>query len=204
MSVIAAIHVAKRQLGLDDETYRDLIERETGKRSAGELTSSERRRLLQVFEGMGFKRRGKKPGLDGRFAGKLQALWIAGWNLGLVRDRRDTALTAFVKRQTGLDAVRFCHDPEDAKKAIEALKSWLARDGGVSWAIHQHQTLVQQTNGYRIARAQWVKLGRHPRDMQAGVMEILGRNIVGSEPPNHAEWIDVMNALGREIRGETS
>ena len=69
----------------------------------------------------------------GRYAPVLQALWIAGHNLGVVQNRDDAALIAFVQRQTGMSHTRFLTDSEDARRAIEALKKWLSREAGVVW-----------------------------------------------------------------------
>ena len=52
---LAKIHIAKTQLGLDDETYRALLERVTGKNSAGSLDADQRRRVLAEFEKLGWK-----------------------------------------------------------------------------------------------------------------------------------------------------
>ncbi len=103
-STIAAIHVAKKQLGLDEDTYRAKLEVITGKTSVKNMTEAEREKVLNVFETEGFTpKAGRRPDgrlkLSGRFAGKLQALWIAGWNLGIFDNRDDAALEAFVKRQ---------------------------------------------------------------------------------------------------------
>lgn len=138
MSSIAAMHVAKKQLALDDDTYRAALVLVTGKSSSADMTETERQKVLEHFRQRGFKTgsTGRRRPLEGRFAPKLQALWIAGWNLGLVRDRDDRALIAFVKRQTGIDHVRFLRHGSDAIKAIEALKGWLARAGGVDWSEH--------------------------------------------------------------------
>lgn len=135
---IAAMHVAKKELGLDDDTYRATLAKVTGKSSSADMTEPERQKVLEHFRASGFKgtATGSRKRLDGKFAGKLQALWIAGWNLGLVRDRDDRALIAFVKRQTGIDHVRFLRHGQDAMKAIEALKGWLSRSGGVDWKEH--------------------------------------------------------------------
>jgi phage gp16-like protein len=135
---IAAIHVAKKQLGLDDDTYRSALRQVTGKASAADMSEGERQKVLERFRQQGFKAAstGARKPLEGKFAPKLQALWIAGWNLGLVRDRDDRALLAFVKRQTGIDHVRFLRHGQDAAKAIEGLKGWLERAGGVDWAEH--------------------------------------------------------------------
>jgi len=136
---IAAIHVARKQLGLDEDTYRAALVQVTGISSAGDMTEAQRQRVLEHFREKGFKgpSTGRRKPLEGRFAAKLQALWIAGWNLGLVRDRDDRALVAFVRRQTGIDHVRFLRHGQDAIKAIEALKGWLARAGGVDWDAYR-------------------------------------------------------------------
>ncbi|MBB4302327.1 phage gp16-like protein [Rhodobium orientis] len=133
---LAQIHIAKKDLGLEDDDYRAVLERVTGKTSSAVMTPGERGRVLDEFRRLGWTPQQKRKGLDGPFAKKVQALWIAGWNLGLIRDRRDSALIAFVKRQTGIDHTRWLVDSGDAAKVIEALKGWLAREGGVEWTKH--------------------------------------------------------------------
>jgi phage gp16-like protein len=129
VSALAKLHIAKKQLGLDDDTWRDLLERETGKRSSKDMSDRERGRVLDVLKNNGFKpvSKGSRKGIEGKYAPKLQALWIAGYNLGLIRNRDDAALLAFIKRQTGIDHTRFLRYAEDGARAIEALKAgWSA------------------------------------------------------------------------------
>lgn len=52
---LAKIHIAKAQLGLDDETYRQKLYGLFGKTSAGKLTANERAELLDNFKRSGFK-----------------------------------------------------------------------------------------------------------------------------------------------------
>ncbi len=205
MSAVAAIHVAKKQLGLDDDTYRALLMRETGKNSVAKMTASEQRRVIEVLRNQGFKPASNAPqkGLKGKFAKKLQALWIAAWNLGIVRDRKDAALISFVKRQTGLDHVRFLHDPEDARRAIEGLKAWMTREGGVDWTVDPFLPDWLQVDGGRIAAAQFHFLKAHaPEFTSARYL----RDWIVSETGRHpaffvpADWIPVMNALGEIVR----
>jgi hypothetical protein len=210
---LAAIHVARKQLGLDEDTYRALALRVTGKSSAGAMTEGERGRLLEELRKRGFKKAsslGKGSGgvrkkLEGRFAPKLQALWIAAWNLGIVDNRDDRALIAFVKRQTKVDHVRFLHDAEDAAKAIEALKGWMARAGGVDWNVSRFLPAWTQVDGYRIAAAQFRRL----QDLDptfsefAELQHFVFREIdpdfkIGSATDR--DWQLVMNALGARIR----
>jgi len=46
---LAVIHIVKKELGLSDEEYRDLLERETGVRSARDLDEEGFRRLMRFF-----------------------------------------------------------------------------------------------------------------------------------------------------------
>ena len=202
MSALAAIHVAKKQLGLDDDTYRALLMRETGKTSAGDMTEAERARVVEAFRRQGFRSalKGVRKALTGKYAGKLQALWIGAYNLGIVRNRDDAALIAFVKRQAGVDHVRFLHDPADGAKAIEALKGWMAREAGVDWSDGSHLPDWMRPAGARIALAQWRILAR------AGLVDggELRKYVWDTAKPvdqmADQDWQPVMNALGVRIR----
>ena len=66
--------------------------------------------------------------------GKLWALWLSGWHLGVVDTYTEAALITFIKRQTGLDAAKWVHDTHDSAKAVEGLKAWLCREAGVDWS----------------------------------------------------------------------
>jgi phage gp16-like protein len=123
----------KRELGLDEPDYRAMLERVTGQNS---LRAMDGGQLGRVIEDMKAKGAGGKKKLGGPYGGKLQALWISGWNLGVVRNASNEALLAFVKGQTGIDHTRFLRSSADARKAVEALKGWLAREARVDWSEH--------------------------------------------------------------------
>lgn len=207
MSTLAAIHVAKKQLGLDEDTYRATLVSITGKESTRAMSEAERQRVVEEFRRRGFTKavKGPRTKLEGRFAKKLQALWIAGWNLGVVTDRDDAALIAFVRRQTGIDHVRFVQDAADADKAIEALKGWLSRDAGVNWTVDRFLPDWTQTNGARIAAAQWaiLKMSRHPLVAESELARWIMAGNLGdftAGGPTDAEWVIIMNMLGEQVR----
>jgi phage gp16-like protein len=52
---LGRIHQAKKALALDDDTYRALLERVTGKRSSADMTGAERTAVLVEFARLGFK-----------------------------------------------------------------------------------------------------------------------------------------------------
>lgn len=207
MTAIAAIHVAKKQLGLDDDTARDLYERVTGKRSLRVMSITEQERVVEELRRQGFTKASKpsRNKAEGRFAKKLQALWIAMWNLGLTRDRTDAGLTSFVQRQTRIDHTRFLRHAEYADKVIEALKGWMAREAGVEWRAVSFLPKWTQGPGYRIATAQFAILRRRGllteyAELQHWLVRVHG---LRAELMTDAEWIDVMNELGDLIRRHT-
>lgn len=204
MNALAMIHVAKRDLGLDDDTYRAVLVRVTGKESAKVMSEAERRGVVEEMKRLGFKpaSKGGRKGLSGPYAKKAQALWIALWNLGAVRSRDDAALLAFVERQTGLKRTEWVRDAAQGRAVIESLKAWCAREG-VDWETAGRQGYALR-HGCQVAAAQWRK--RNPGRARSGfwsdVAEILGRSVAEVKPTD-AEWITVMNAWGKEIRGRT-
>ena len=214
MNPTAAIHIAKRDLGLDDDTYRDVLERTTGQRSAKGLTAAQRGKVLAEFRRLGWTDQRSSKTLSGPYAGKLQALWIAGWNLGVVRDRRDSAMLAFITRQTGIEHTRFLRDAADARRAIEALKSWLAREGGVDWSDEGlDEDDVGRDPKAKVVWAQFTKL------VEIGAFRPFGGTLTSSEIAtwawnsqkisvsgqawhrwDDASWQAVMNQAGRWLR----
>lgn len=208
MSAMKAIFAGCKALGITEEDdRRDLFERVTGKRGLRLMNASEQEAVVQELRRLGFRaeQAGRRK-LDGPYARKLQALWIAGWNLGLMRSREDAALLAFVKRQTGIEHTRFLRDAADATAAVEALKSWLARDGGVTWG---------NTNGYdwladptaKVVWAQWRKLHPEARllqqdTFQRAIGDVIGREHASLDHLRAADWRAVSNKFGHWIRGD--
>lgn len=123
------VHARARALGLDDDARRDIMERVSGKRSCSEMGTIHLSAVLMELD----KLRTPDALPDTPTVKKLRALWISGYHLGVVQDRRDRALSAFVRAQTGLSAARWAHDPRDARKAVDRLKAWLRRAAGVQW-----------------------------------------------------------------------
>lgn len=223
MKALAAIHVAKKQLRLEEDDYRAILLRVTGNASSKDMSEGERGAVLAELRRLGFSnsplsgsrtstpqggsvpraRTGRRK-LEGKYAGKLQALWISAWNLGITRSRDDKALLAFVKRQTGIDHVRFLRHGEDAAKAIEALKGWIAREAGVAWSIHNGEKWLAKPGG-KIASTQWRiltgKAGNEYGSRFAGEVDrIIGRRTITLDDVTAAEWHIVMNTLGARIR----
>lgn len=198
MNSLAAIHVANKQLGMDEDTARDLYQRVTGKRSLRQMNDREHQRIVEEQRRQGFKP--AVNGLQGPFAKKLQALWIAAWNLGIVRDRHDAALLSFVKRQTGIEHTRFLLDGDDAAKAVDALKAWMTREAGVDWGQSVNTTEWLRSPGAKIALAQWQILSVAKAVDPKGFRQFVWDHAKPLDQMTDRDWPAVMNTLGDQIR----
>ena len=217
------VHARAKQLGLDDDARRDLQRRETGHESCADMNAAELRRVLAAMNGGAGGRdhaapartRGRRGGdkaRTGPLLDKLTALWITGYHLGVVRDRSDAGLARWFRRQTGLDAPAWAKPPELAQ-AIEALRAWLAREGGVDWSPYPE--LGRDGEPRQVARprarvleAQWRILHR------LGVVRIESTAALASYACEHAglcrvdshlaltdaQEIELMQYLGERIR----
>lgn len=155
---VRAIKAAQRRHGIEDPDYRAAL-RAFGVVSCKDLTVGQAGVFLDnLNSGRSRFARSSKNRATGRYADILQALWIAAWNLGIVRDPDDAALLAFVKRQTKADHTRFLRDPRDTRRVIEAIKAMLVR-GGVVWPKGQLGT-DPVARKRAIVAAQLIILGR--------------------------------------------
>lgn len=60
---LATIHMGKKALNLDEDTYRDMLEHVTTKRSAKDMTMDDLLKVIQHLDQLGFSKRnfGDKP-----------------------------------------------------------------------------------------------------------------------------------------------
>lgn len=126
------IHIAKKELGLSDELYRDILHVNFKAGSSKELNTVQAARLLDIFAAKGWqakrgKESGKSPRYEDRQHRKILAMWITLHQAGVVRSGSDKALQAYVKRQTGIDNLKWC-DGGECHKLIESLKKWGQRE----------------------------------------------------------------------------
>ncbi len=205
---IAAIKIEQKKLGLDDDTYRAKLHILTGKTSIKDMTEVERQKVLVNFRGTVTRpvpvrqdgRDGKRK-LSGKYLPKMRALWIACYNLGVIEDRRDSALEAFAmgRQLPDISDMRFVHTASDGASVVEALKGMLAR-AGVIWADRVPCEPYEKSPGYKIARAQWTIL--HPAVSNAFWQAVthIANESISYRDLSDAEWITVMNHFGPQVR----
>ncbi|EHN5171726.1 regulatory protein GemA [Salmonella enterica] len=131
-ALIKTIHIGKKELGLDTDTYRQMLLSATGVNSAGAMNMAQLAKTLDAMKAKGFvvrpatKSRSSRPLVDTPQVKKLRALWLEMHHQGKIRDSSEAALQAWVKRETGVDKLQWL-EPGMASLCIEKLKKWQKR-----------------------------------------------------------------------------
>ena len=189
--LIRGIHAACRKLGLDEDARRDAQLGAVGKASMTDMDAGELRAVLDRLN------RGQAPAADRPHVGKVRALWWTLYWLGAVEQSDARAIDAFVRRQTGVAALRFL-DHRQAHSVIDALKLWAVREG-VRWPTPG--SLLGDRRA--VADAIWAKLATPPA---AGMVAYLAPRL--GVAPEHAdrwaayEWDAGIKQLGKLLRKE--
>ncbi|CEM62202.1 regulatory protein GemA [Treponema pedis] len=132
---IALIHIAKKELGLNDENYRAIL-LNANINSASEIESEEQFKIImRAFENLGFKRtlsnyefKNKRSGGGANRLTSKQEYYIRGlWDLAS-RNRSERSLRAIVYRITGEYDISWL-SKKDASKVILALRDICKKAG---------------------------------------------------------------------------
>lgn len=121
------IHLARHQIGMTDEVYRDILWLDFKVGSSKALNPFQAERLLDIFRAKGWqakpsKKKGTSPEYGERYQRKIVAMWITLADAGVIRNRSDAALQAYVKRLTRIGNLKWCLEA-DCYPVIESLKA---------------------------------------------------------------------------------
>ncbi len=124
-ALLAKIHIARKDLALEEDCYRALLIRVTGFRSAADCTDGQLDAVLAEFKRFGWAPKTRHRPLSQKpHVRKIFALW--GELRPTLRNGSTKALCAFVERQTGVADPEWL-SPDEANAVVEALKKWLHR-----------------------------------------------------------------------------
>jgi phage gp16-like protein len=128
---LAKIHIAKKELGLDDETYRDILEQIAGVRSSALLDEDSRILVIKRFKELGFKPAVKK---ECGYRSVHKSAQKSGMHMPTSADRAPLlskigAILAdqkiswayadgMAKKMFGVDRVRWLHPDQLSKVAV--------------------------------------------------------------------------------------
>lgn len=132
------LQVGKQQLGWDDEFYYGIwlpmqgaTKNAEGRYSATTLDIGKLTQAVETMKKAGFKVKAttdtsRRPLADDAQSKKIRALWLYLHEAGAVRDPSEASLAAYIKRQTGVEALQWLNGAQ-ASQVIEALKRWKKR-----------------------------------------------------------------------------
>lgn len=154
-TLIKLIHVARRDLGMDEPTYRTVLLSAGKSESLSGMSVSNMQAVLERLKKDGFKVRPKassRPLATAPEASKVRALWLFLYELGEVRDPSEKALVAYVSRIAKVDDLRWSHGSRQvnaefkdrSELLIETLKKWAMRilPGKVMELLAQAKTIA--------------------------------------------------------------
>jgi len=125
--LLAKIHIAKKELALDEETYREMLNSQFGVRSSASLDNTKALRLIRYFEEKGWQPKSKPKKYDDQRGDiysatpKQKRLIEALWH-NVYRGNDETKhLRQFLWNHFKVSDIRFL-DKDKAHMAIEALK----------------------------------------------------------------------------------
>lgn len=122
--LLAKVHIAKKDLGFQDEHYREILEGWYGHESAAELSVPQLEDLVGYFRELGW--RGKPRGQrieDRRQRAKLQTekLRERAWAIAAGLENGDKRLQGLVTKICGMERIEWCHDVMKLKRVVAAL-----------------------------------------------------------------------------------
>lgn len=129
MSSNAIINIAKKELRLEEDDYRAILERVTGRASLRDMTDRQKRDVVAEFKRLGFKvkggAKGKHPASTKPYIRLIHALWRSCHRLGVIDDGSRAALRTFCGNKLGGGVAA---DPdllsyEQASPIIDALRA---------------------------------------------------------------------------------
>ncbi|MFL7904700.1 regulatory protein GemA [Azospirillum argentinense] len=137
----AKVQTLRRQVPTmaDEDTWRAFLGLTTGGvTSTRTMAERQLKAVVEALHKAGAPRASTRSSRPGKATGKpryaatpqfakLRALWITLADAGVIRDRSDAALEAFIRNRTGQDMGQL--DVAGAARAIEALKAMARRKG---------------------------------------------------------------------------
>ncbi len=144
--LMAKIHIAKKDLALDEDTYRQALQGSAGKASCSDMSVEQLEKVLSHFIRLGWK---PKKSNSRRYSPKtrhekghdqldvIRAIWISMYKSGAIDSGTEAALDAWVQRTTtrmnkgvGIARAEWLRGKGNRQllvRVLESLKQWQTR-----------------------------------------------------------------------------
>lgn len=125
-ALLAKVHIAVSQLGIQDEDYRDILQAMFRVRSSAELSDRNLEQLIRYFVSKGFvAKKLKADGSQYKGTSQIAALRIRAKGLldKAVADGSVSSARGLVKSICGVEELAWCKDVMRVKRLLAALDS---------------------------------------------------------------------------------
>lgn len=208
-SMIAKIHVGKKQLAMHEDDYRQMVVNATGHMSLTDCSDAELNLVIGALKGRGFQplpKSGWKAATH-PMARKARAMWISLYHLGVVRNASEQALEAFAKRQLQCEKLVWARQG-DAHRLIEALKDMGKRAGWRQTDADGQRLNPRQLNCHlcEVILGRLKEAGEIPQDwsLDVAAFRLCGIETTETEGGYTAEHYQrLAKALGEKLRALT-
>lgn len=196
--LIKLIHVARRELQLDEPTYRTVLQAAGRSDSLSSMDVPAMEAVLKHMKKSGFKVRPQtktRPLSTHPSDSKARALWLFLHKLGVVRDPSEAALARYVRRIGGTDDLRWNHGvrlvesgtnpgfKDRTELVIESLKAWAMR-----FLPGKVKELALQAQGLQLTLEE-------KEGLNGSLVHAFAHN---TYDPMHQAWEDLTAAIKKE------
>jgi hypothetical protein len=119
--LLALVHIAKKEIPLRDDEYRDVIAY-WGVRSSADMSIPELEELVKYFESLGFKKKVTDPRDPGSGVGQIKALQERVKEEAGKLNNGEERLKGLVKKIAKEDDLRFCRNVKKLKQLLKVIR----------------------------------------------------------------------------------
>ena len=118
--LLALVHIAKKEIPLSDDEYRDVIAY-WGVKSSADMSNPELEELVNYFESLGFKKKAIDPRDPGTGVGQIHALQIRVREEAMKLHNGEERLKGLVKKIAKEDDIRSCRNIKKLKQLLKVI-----------------------------------------------------------------------------------
>ena len=118
--LLALVHIAKKEIPLSDDEYRDVIAY-WGVQSSADMSNPELEELVKYFESLGFKKKAIDPRDPGTGVGQIHALQIRVREEAMKLHNGEERLKGLVKKIAKEDDIRSCRNIKKLKQLLKVI-----------------------------------------------------------------------------------
>ena len=118
--LLSLVHIAKKEIPLSDDEYRDVIAY-WGVQSSADMSNPELEELVKYFESLGFKKKAIDPRDPGTGVGQIHALQIRVREEAMKLHNGEERLKGLVKKIAKEDDLRSCRNIKKLKQLLKVI-----------------------------------------------------------------------------------